>query len=99
QRSGIDLTHRVMALFADVPSPSPEWSAITRHARANMEPSLDAWVGGLLPDPSRVRCAATFTDSSGVTTTQVVSLADLDIGPLDFLAISDADGTPQRSEL
>ena len=55
QRSGIDLTHRVLVLFAGVPNKATGWSLISTHARALMEPSLDAWVGGLLPDPALVR--------------------------------------------
>lgn len=97
QRSGIDLTHRVMALFSGVPPAAPGWASGTR--RALMEPSLDAWAGTLLPDPKRVRCLVTFTDSSGTVTSQLISLADLAIGPLDFLSLADAGGTPQKSEL
>jgi hypothetical protein len=99
QRSGIDLTHRVMALFAGTPGTASAWSSISKHARALVEPSLDAWVGTLLPDPARVRCQVSFTDDSGNTTNKMVSLAELDVGPLDFLALSDAAATPQRSEL
>ncbi|MFM0330093.1 hypothetical protein [Paraburkholderia strydomiana] len=99
QRSGIDITHRVIGLLAGIPAVAPGWSTVSTHARAAMEPVLDAWVGTLLPDPTLVRCTVSHTDSIGTVTTNVVSLRDLDIGPLDFLAIADADGTPQRSEL
>lgn len=97
QRSGIDLTHRVMALFAGVPAAAAGWATGTR--RALMEPSLDAWAGTLLPDPRLVRCLVSFTNGAGTTSTQIVSLADLGIGPLDFIALSDAGNTPQKSEL
>jgi hypothetical protein len=99
QRSGIDLTHRVMALFAGVPAQAAAWSAVPAHARAVMEPSLDAWAGNLLPDPARVRCTVSFTDSLGAKSTAVVSLAQLGIGPLDFLSLGDAGNSPQSSEL
>ena len=99
QRSGIDITNRVIGLFAGVPAAAPGWGTVSTHARAAMEPSLDAWVGALLPDPTLVRCTVSYTDSHGTVTTNVVSLRDLDIGPLDFLAIADAHGSPQRSEL
>ena len=99
QRSGIDLTHRVMSLFAGVPAAAPGWSAISPHARAVVEPSLDAWISTLLPDPTLVRCVVSHTDTQGSTASTVVSLADLTIGPLDFLAIADAGQTPQSSEL
>jgi len=98
QRSGIDLTHRVMALFGAAPVAAPGWSEVSAHARARMEPLLDAWAGTLLPDPRRVRCTVSFTDTIGTTAKQL-ALADLDVGPLDFLTFADADNTPQRSEL
>jgi hypothetical protein len=99
QRSGIDITHRVIGLFAGVPAAAPGWETVPTHARAVMEPSLDAWVGTLLPDPTLVRCTVSHTDSHGTVTANVVSLRDLDIGPLDFLAIADAHDLPQDSEL
>jgi hypothetical protein len=99
QRSGVDLTHRVMALFAGTPTPASGWNSVSKHARARMEPSLDAWAGTLLPNPTEVRCSVSHTNGAGVTTSKILSLADLDIGPLDFLALANADATPQRSEL
>jgi hypothetical protein len=99
QRSGIDITHRVMVLFAGIPTKAPGWDGISPHPRALAEPSLDAWVGTLLPDPRQVRCTVSFTDQNGTTTTQIMSLADLDLGPLDMLALADTGQNPQRSEL
>ena len=44
--------------------------------------------------------SASYTGAGDVTTTQIISLADLDIGPLDFIALADADPTlPHVSEL
>ncbi len=98
-RGGIDLTHRVALLFAGTPTPSPAWSAIPQHPRAAAEPWLDAWVGQMLPDPATVRCQVQYTDSSGNPQLTTVSLRDLNVGPLDVIAMSDAAEVPQQSEL
>ncbi len=98
-RSGIDLTHRVMVLFAGTPAAAPGWSAIPATPRAVAEPTLDAWAGTLLPDPATVQCTVTYTDAGGTVTHAIVSLAELHLRPLDVLALSDTLQTPQRSEL
>lgn len=97
-RAAIDLTHRVMALFGDAIATAPPWSSVSKHPRAVVEPALDAWVSTLLPDPAAVRCTASYASSSGPAS-NVVSLLDLDLGPLDVLALSDAGGALQGSEL
>jgi hypothetical protein len=97
--SGIDLTHRVVLLFAGPVSAAASWSHIPRHPRAAAEPSLDAWLSLMLPDPAIVRCRITFLDSAGNTHSATIALQDLSIGPLDLLAMSDAAETPQRSEI
>jgi hypothetical protein len=98
-RSGIDLTHRVMVLFAGVPGAARGWSAVAPGPRALAEPSLDAWAGSLLPDPGTVRCLVSYTAPDGAVTTATISLAQLRLGPLDFLALADTMHTPQRAEL
>jgi hypothetical protein len=97
--SGIDLTHRVVLLFAGPVTAAAAWSPIPRHPRAAAEPSLDAWLSLMLPDPAIVRCRVTFLDAQGNTHSTTVALRDLSIGPLDLLAMSDAAETPQRSEI
>jgi hypothetical protein len=97
--SGIDLTHRVILLFAGPVASAAPWNQIPRHARAAAEPSLDAWLSLMLPDPSIVRCRVTYEDAQGHAQSATVALRDLSIGPLDLLAMSDAAETPQRSEM
>ena len=97
-RPGLDLTHRLMLLLAGAPPVPPAWSAITTRPRQRAEPWLSAWVAGRLPDPATVRALVTWTRGPQ-TDTAYVSLRDLDIGPLDVLALADAADTPQRSEL
>jgi hypothetical protein len=97
-RGGLDLTHRVLLLFAGTPAPSAAWSGLTQRPRAQAEPWLDAWLGALLPDPTLVRCEVSYSDAGG-DHVAAIRLADLDLGPLDCLAMADAAEVPQQSEL
>ncbi len=96
-RGGIDLTHRVALLIAGAPASSAKWSGITKHSRALAEPWLDAWVSNLLPDPANVQCEVTWQDSGNHS--RVVQLKDLDLGPLDCLAMAGAADIAQRGEI
>jgi hypothetical protein len=96
-RGGLDLMHRVNILFAGDPSRSAAWNGLTERPRAAAEPWLDAWLSQLLPDPANVQCTVSY-DLAG-TITQTVSLRDLDVGPLDVLAMADAGQIPQKGEL
>lgn len=97
-RGGLDLTHRVALLFAGDPSSAAAWSGITQHARAAAEPWLDAWLGQILPDPAQVTCSVQYV-LAGAGNTVPVRLSDLDVGPLDCLAMADSAEVPQQSEL
>ena len=97
-RGGIDLSHRAALLFAGNPPTSAAWNAVSKHARAEAEPWLDAWLAQMLPDPSQVICTVKF-DVGGATQMKTVSLLDLSAGPLDCLAMSDSANVPQQSEL
>jgi hypothetical protein len=97
-RGGLDLTHRIQILIAGAPASAAQWAGITTHPRAAAEPWLDAWLSTLIPDPASVRSQAKWQDSGGAHTA-IVSLRDLDIGPLDLLSLADAAEVPQRSEL
>ena len=97
-RGGIDLTHRVAILLAGTPAPNAKWSGITPRPRAIAEPWLDAWCGNLLPDPASVQCEVTYHDPAG-NHSRVVRLKDLDVGPLDCLAMASSAEIPQRGEL
>jgi len=96
-QGGVDLTHRVLVLLAGAPTENPAWAGVAQHARAASEPWLDAWLSQLLPDPSTVRCEVKYDDVGPQST--IVALSDLNAGPLDVLAMSDAAEVPQRSEL
>jgi hypothetical protein len=52
--------------------------------RAILEPTLNKWVGGLIGDPSTIKCYTEYTLDE-VTTGVTVTLADLGLQPLDVL--------------
>jgi hypothetical protein len=97
-RPGLDFTHRLMLLFAGAPPVPSAWAGITARPRAVAEPWLSAWVAGRLPHPATVRALVSWT-AAGQPGSAVVSLRDLDVGPLDVLAFADAADQPQRAEL
>jgi hypothetical protein len=97
-RSGLDITHRLMLLIAGTPPVAPPWSGVSVRPRALAEPWLDAWVASRLPDPATVRCTVS-AQVGGAMRSTLVSLRDLDIGPLDVLTLADAGAQPQRAEL
>jgi hypothetical protein len=97
-RGGLDLTHRIALLFAGNPNVAPAWSGVPRQARAAAEPWLDAWLTQLLPNPADVVCTVTW-QVGGTPQFAGISLVDLEVGPLDCIAMADAAEVPQQSEL
>jgi hypothetical protein len=98
-RTGTDVIHRVVLLATGVPQASANWPApVPAHPRATAEPRVDAWLGTLLPDPQLVRCRVTAKFGNAAQTVSV-TLAALELTPLDLLSLADATGDAQQSEL
>ena len=97
-RGGLDLTHRVTLLFAGTPALAAAWNTLSLHPRAAAEPWLNAWLSQILPDPDQVICSVEYTQG-GLSSTATVRLSDLDLAPLDCLAMADSAQVPQQSEL
>ena len=97
-RDGIDVTHRLLLLFAGPPPAGPGWGGVPARPRAAAEPWLSDWTGGRLPDPDTVRCTVSWVHGA-TAGSAVVTLSDLRAGPLDVLALAGASTAPQRSEL
>jgi hypothetical protein len=92
-RTGIALTHRVVALFNAIASsalPSP---------RAAADPHLDAWAARLLGSPQSVRCRVAELDATGaVVQTIELRLAELALAPIDLVHLAPArSGEPMRN--
>lgn len=86
-RGGSALTHRVALLLGGAPLAPAGWGAIPLTPRAAADPWMDGWLGALIGDPARVRCAVTYTDSTvpPVVRPIEVTLADLLLRPIDVL--------------
>lgn len=84
-RSGIALTHRVLALWSGKPGTTTGWAGVTASPRAAAEPVLNAWAAKLLGDPRKTRCTIERLDVAGeaVLETQQFALSALNIAPLD----------------
>jgi hypothetical protein len=96
-RSGVGLTHRVIYVFPSTPLTSPPagWPT-TSTPRGDADPVLNAWVGTLLGDPTKVTARVTY---AGAPAPQPVTLADLKIQPLDVLALARAVLQPDQGSL
>ena len=87
-RSGTALTHRV-----GIHLPGGLAGAASTTPRAQGEPAIDAWAGGLLPPMSELTAAVVHTDPvTGLDVTREFSMADLGLMPIDLLHLA-ASGT------
>jgi hypothetical protein len=95
-RTGVGLTHRLVTMLD--PAPEPVWAGA---ARTVAEPALDAWVGSLLGDPTRVlvRAVCTDTETGAVVLTPELSLDQLGLCPLDVVFATDGGADEQGGEL
>jgi hypothetical protein len=104
--AGRGVTHRLVYVFPDPqPALSTNWPA-AMSARAQAEPALNAWLGSLIGDPSKVKASVTFTTSTGPQTVAVYlgnrsdPLAkQLGLHPLDVLALARALPQPGQAGL
>lgn len=101
-RGGTALTHRFAIVLGDGVVATLLWTA-PPSPRSIAEPQLDGWIGSLLGDPATIRCRTSFPSPSlpNVTGGPDVSLADLQLRPIDFLslAIDAAENVEGISEL
>ncbi len=97
-RAGRGLTHRLIYIFQGDPGTLPSsWKAPTPRAAA--EPTLNAWLGSIIGDPTKVVARVTFRRGDDTTGSQTVTLADLGIHPLDILALAHAVLQPNQAGL
>lgn len=99
-RSGLAITHRVIALFNGVPAAPAGWDKPAHPFRADAEPYLNAWAAKLLGSPANVRCLVErfASDTGAVLQTHEVRLNELALAPLDFIyAIEGSAG--QQAEI
>ncbi|MGN6274765.1 MAG: hypothetical protein ACTHNP_02395 [Solirubrobacterales bacterium] len=92
---GIGLTHRV-ALHLRPGLAAPPHAT----PRAGAEPAIDDWLAGVLPPLADVGCRVSWADPvSGSPRHAHVTLADLDLRPLDVLELIRPDDVQAMTEL
>ena len=93
-RTGLDLTQRVLSLFAVNPASPPTTSIWLGSApsspRASAEPWLEAWLNALLPNPANVQFQVNYTPEGGgaAVTSDPLTLATAGLAALDLLALA-----------
>src|SRR5262249_15588222 len=88
-RGGTTLTHRfAIVVGGDAQHLREGWPPAAT-PRAEAEPYIDGWVASLLGDPRIVRCRVRYRAVESDTPTETtVTLADLEIRPLDVLGLA-----------
>jgi hypothetical protein len=94
RRTGLHFTHRVLVLCTDERAPAG-WRIDDPRARA--EPRLNAWIGRLLGNPSRIVVAASRSDAPG--TAMALPIAKLKLSPLSLVMAAKAGSPSEPSEL
>ncbi len=103
-RSGQTLTHRVGMTLATVNTAmtNPIWAS-NFTPRALVEPALNAKLGELFPAPAQVQCQVTYqrknNNNAAIEEVVNLSLADLQIEPIDLLYIFPESIKDTHSEL
>jgi hypothetical protein len=100
-RAGRGVSHAIVYVFqGPFPQPSPlppSWPVVT--PRGTAEPVLNAWLAGILGDPASVTATVQFTNLDGSTGSASVTLAGLQLQPLDLLALARAVPNPNQGSL
>jgi len=79
-RGGATLTHRVGIPFTYVPL------AAGSGPRAQSEPSVNGWLGAILPPMNTIVCSCSYTDrADGLVKSRDVSLQDIGVQPIDLV--------------
>ena len=93
--TGIGLTHRVaLHLVPGLAAPAGATP------RASAEPAVDAWLEQMLPNLDQVACVVSWSDPvSGSAREETVTLAALELRPLDLLDLVKPESGQAMSEL
>ena len=80
-------------------SPSNGWPSVAS-PRARVEPGLNKWIAELIGDPRKIVCRVTSIAEEGeISTTEMVSLADLELQPIDLIYLLPEDLAAGATEL
>jgi hypothetical protein len=99
--AGAGLTHRVgLHLAAGVDPTASPVGAIPMTPRATVEPALNQWLAEILPDLDQIGLRISYLDANTNTSDETsITLEDLDLQPVDLLALVRDDSEQQMSEL
>jgi hypothetical protein len=99
--TGIGLTCRVALHLAAGASPAVSpIPALAMTPRAQGEPALNQWLAARLPPLDQVGCVVTFRSAAtGAATNRGVTLRDLELQPVDLIAIVRDDTRQAMTEL
>jgi hypothetical protein len=100
-RTGISLTHRVVALFGGPTALPVKWTAPRIPHRLSAEPYLSVWAAKLLGDPTAVRCLVEWVHpiTGAVMETRELRLSELGLGPLDLIYAGEGSRDAAPSEI
>jgi hypothetical protein len=87
-RRGTALIHRVAVVLGGSPAALPPGWPVAATPRAELEPLVDAWLGGLFGDPRTIKCQVELGPIDAPTGRTTVSLDLLGLRPIDVLAIA-----------
>jgi hypothetical protein len=101
-RGGTTMTHRFAVLLGEGQTAAPGWAA-PASPRSTASPQLDSWIGKLLGTPNNafwtVRIADPQPNNPNQVITKNVTLNQLALRPIDFLALAQAGSDGGTTEL
>ena len=100
ERTGVTLTHRIgLHLDPDASASVSPNTVAKMTPRAMLEPSVNAWLSALLPDPKQVLCHVIYSTPLAQNQEALISQADLGLQSLDLLFSMHFDSDQSMTEL
>lgn len=94
-------THRIALHFGttEFSAPGIGWPS-TSSPRASFEPGLNKWIAELIGDPRKIFCRVSSEIIDGIdTASELVSIADLELQPIDLIYLLSEDLSDGATEL
>lgn len=100
ERTGVTLTHRIGVHFDPDASASVSPNTVSEMTpRAKLEPSVNAWISSILPDPKHVLCRVYYSTPLVQNKEALISQADLGLQSIDLLFSMHFDSDQSMTEL
>ncbi|MDX2442615.1 MAG: hypothetical protein QNK30_02335, partial [Bacteroidales bacterium] len=99
-RTGLALTHKMAIHFDAEASPMVSPNTVTGMTpRAGAEPSINAWLSGILPPPDRIQVKVKVKEPGKAEQSIIISQKDLGLQSIDLLFSAASDNDQAMSEL